>query len=118
MEFLIPVKYSGVRHYRLEADTLEEALCKVGDTASLSAQFSLTVDDVTLSSTQFDVLAPSLMLTDEQLETWPYWEYGYHGVDGVDWRVGYTKEGKGSIPDFAEKCYPVPADWLDSWKDK
>lgn len=112
MEFLFPVKYAGVRHVRVEADTLEDAIKKCNDKADTAAKYELN-----LSGTTFDVLAPRLMLTKEQEETWPCWEYGYHGTDGSDWRVHYTREGKASIPDFAEESHPVPLDWLDSWKE-
>ena len=111
MEFLFPVRYSGIRHSRVQADSLEEAIQKVKQEADIKAGFELN-----LSGASFDVLAPRLMLTPEQLETWPCWEYWYTGTDGVDWRSGYTQDGKASIPDFAESCAPVPLDWLESWK--
>ena len=112
MEFLFPVRYSGIKHARVQADTLEEAIQKAQHEADLKASFELNLSDA-----KFDVLAPRLALTPEQMETWPYWEYWYTGTDGVDWRAGYTKDGKGSIPDYAESFAPVPSDWLESWKE-
>lgn len=112
MDFLIPVRYTGIRYHRVSEETYEAAIAKVKNEADIKANFELN-----LASPKFEVLAPCLMLPEEQKATWKYWEYWYTGTDGVDWRVGYTKDGKESIPDFAEEMYPVPADWLDSWKD-
>ena len=113
MEFLFPVRYTGIKHKRVEADTYDEAIEKVRHMADVEANFELR-----LASPQFDILAPRLMLPEDQKATWPYWEYWYTGTDGVDWRVGYTNKGQADIPDFAESRYPVPADWLDSWKEE
>ncbi len=111
MEFLFPVKYSVIRHERVEANTLQDALSIVQRKARTRANLELGIAD-----DQFDVLAPRLALSAKERETWPFWEYGYTGTDGVDWRVGYTDKGKKDIPSFAESCSPVPADWLESWK--
>ncbi len=113
MEFLIPIKYTGIKHQRVTADTLQEALEIVSQKADIQTHCELT-----LSNSQFDILAPRLMISEEEKESWPYWEYGYTGTDGVDWHVGYTNKGKKDIPEFAETIAPVPVDWLESWRDK
>lgn len=112
MEFIIPVRFTGTRCYHLSKPTLDEAVEEAKHKAYVAASF-----EIGLTDTQTDVLSPRLMLTDEQLRDWPYWAYGYTGTDGVDWRVHYTKDGRASIPDFAEQSYPVPPDWIDSWKE-
>lgn len=112
MEFMIPVQYIGIRHARVQADSLEEAVKKVRSEADFKVRFEMN-----LSRPHYEVLAPVLMLTEEEKLSWPYWEYGYSGSDGVDWRVHYTKDGLASIPDYAETKNPVPADWLESWKE-
>lgn len=112
MEFLFPVKFSGVRHIRVTADTFDAAVEKCHREAEVKANYELN-----LSEAHYDVLVPRLMLTDEELKTWPCWGYGYSGTDGVDWRTGYTREGRASVPDFAEEVYPVPKDWIASWRE-
>lgn len=111
MEFLFPVKYSVIRYERVVADSVQDALSLVTQKAHTRARFELDLAD-----DQFEVLAPRLALSTEEREAWPYWEYGYTGTDGLDWRVGYTDKGQGDIPSFAESRNPVPADWLESWK--
>lgn len=111
MEFLIPVRFTGVQYRRVQCDNIKDALKKVESEGRTSANYELP-----LSKCQHEVLAPVLMLTDEELESWPYWCYGYHGVDGVDWKVNYTNKGKSSIPDYAEESYPVPDNWIESWR--
>ena len=112
MDFIIPVQFIGTKHYRVTADSLEEAVKEVSDKADITAAYDLGLTGVTKY-----IGAPWLMLDESQKETWLYWAYGYHGTDGDDWCVHYTNKGQASIPDFAEERYPVPADWIDSWKD-
>lgn len=113
MEFMFPVRYTGVGHKRVIADNLESALKMVKEQAETTARY-----DIPLSDVQVDILAPELMLTEEEKETWPFWEYGYTGTDGVDWRTHYTRDGRASIPDYAEESHPVPGDWIESWKEE
>lgn len=111
-EFMFPVKFAGTKHIRVEADSLEEAMKKCNHEAETAARYEM----YQLTGTTYDVLVPVLVLLDEDKETWPYWGYGYHGTDGVDWRVHYTNKGKSDIPSYAEEIFPVPENWLDSWK--
>lgn len=113
MEFMLPVRFSGVRNFRVTADTLDEAVKKVREDADTKLRFELA-----LSGGSLDVLAPMLMLSTEELETWPYWEFWHTGVDGTDWHVGYTALGRKSVPKYAESCCPVPKDYLESWSDE
>lgn len=112
MEFLFPVRYTGIRYHRATADSYDEAVKKISGEADIKANFELG-----LSEPKFELLAPRLMLPEELKATWPCWEFWYTGTDGVDWRVGYTRDGRASIPDYAEQMYPVPMDWLDSWNE-
>lgn len=112
MEFMFGVKFQGLRHIRVEADSIEEAIRQCSKIAEGMKNERLFLSDVS-----FDVLAPVLFLTEEEKEDWPYWSYSYPGVDGIDWCTGYTKDGKGCIPDFAVEWHPVPSNWLPSWQD-
>lgn len=109
MEFIIPVKFTGTASYHLSGANLEDALDKARKKADMTAQYELAGY---LSDATFDVLAPVLALKEEQLPSWPYWCYGYHGTDGVNWRSRFTDKGPDGIPDFAEARYPVPKEWV------
>lgn len=109
---MFPVQYTGIRYKRVTADSFDEAVAKVQDDAERFKRFELHLVDSTSA-----VLAPCLMLTDEELKTWPCWAYGFYGTDGTDWRVHYTNKGRQDIPDYAEEVYPVPKDWITSWRD-
>lgn len=48
-----------------------------------------------------------LMLTEDQVKAWPFWSYGYHGTDGIDWRQYHTAGGFESLPSYTEEAEPL-----------
>lgn len=110
MEFMFPVRLIGTRHIRVFADDMQQALEIVNREAETYKRYESKLVD-----NEHQVLAPVLMLTDEEKATWPYWQFGYYGNDACDWRVGYTDKGIEAIPDFAEESHPVPENWVSSW---
>lgn len=104
MKFAIPVKFTGVKTFHVDADTLDEALKMVGEKADTLERYELTQ----LGRMSHDILAPAMMLREEDLSSWPYWAYGWHGTDGCDWRQYMTNKGRGDIPDIAEEFWPIP----------
>lgn len=103
-EFLIPVLCTGTRCRRVMAKTYaeaaEEAVKKIGSENEYS--------DNRFGDFRALALPPELMLEPKDRATWPYWAYGWHGTDGIDWRQYRTDKGIGDIPDIAEESWPIP----------
>lgn len=104
MQFLIPVRFTGTVNYPVDAPDLQAAIERVKTLADQTAE---NRELGFLRDLKKDVQAPVLSLTEEQATVWPYWSYGYHGIDGCDWRQYWTDKGPSAIPDFAETKNPV-----------
>lgn len=102
-EFLIPVLCTGTKLVRVTAETYAEAAKEAAEKVETDNRYSGSgvCDLKTLA------LQPELMLAPADRKAWPYWGYGWHGTDGVDWRAYRTDKGIASIPDIAEESWPI-----------
>lgn len=103
-EFSIPVLCTGVRYRRVFAQTCAQATQEAEREVEKDNRYSADA----LQDFKARALAPELMLEPGKRASWPYWGYGWHGTDGIDWRSYRTDKGPGSIPDIAEESWPVP----------
>lgn len=104
-EYLIPVLCTGIKYKTVHAKDAVEAGRIAQDKVDMEMRYSSDA----MSGLTCRALAPELALRPEDRESWPYWAYGWHGTDGVDWRQYRTDKGIGAIPDIAEESWPIPA---------
>lgn len=103
-EFVIPVLCTGTRTVRVMAQTYAQAIKEAEEKLEGDNRYT----ERRLEDFRAKALAPELMLEPNKRADWPYWGYGWHGTDGVDWRSYRTDKGPGSIPDIAEESWPIP----------
>lgn len=106
-EFIVPIRCTGIRNVRISAQTYAQAVKEAEDQVRTDQRYS-SGEIGRLQDFKAEALAPTLMLEPGQRAAWPYWGYGWHGTDGVDWRSYRTDKGPGSIPDMAEESWPIP----------
>lgn len=103
-EFVIPVLCTGTRTVRVMAQTYAQAIREAEEKIEGDNRYA----EGRLEDFRAKALAPELMLEPDKRASWPYWGYGWHGTDGVDWRSYRTDKGPGSVPDIAEESWPIP----------
>lgn len=103
-EYLVPVFCAGIRYARVRAKNAVEA----GQLAKKNIESSMRYSEFRPSRPTYQALAPELELKPEDRLSWPYWRYGWHGADGVDWSWFRTDQGIASIPGMAEEYEPIP----------
>ena len=103
-EYLVPVRVTGIKYYRCRASDVVEASKQAAGKVRMDFEYATD----RLSGLDVQAMAPELELRPEDRPGWPYWGYGWHGTDGIDWRSYRTDKGPASIPDIAEESWPIP----------
>lgn len=56
-----------------------------------------------------------LGISKDLMGAWPFWNYGWYGSDGTDWRSYATACGLKSVPDYAEEATPLTIEQAKKW---